>query len=338
MIDFILTLSVFSLSDNFDTILSVTDKFSKTIILILRCKIMTAKDWAIRLMNHLALLNWDLSWAILLNRDCKFTVTLWKELFHQLCINLLFSTAYHPQTDDSSEVTNQVTEVALCHWLITLKQSAEWSVILPHLQAALNNSTKYSLMNLSSNQILFEFQTHETLNLLWTDDSNIINIVKTNTYLTQSTTDQSHFNRIFSQVKLSNTSHPSKHVKLVILDQYRSAHIDVKNVIAFAALQMKFYYDKKHESLFFKVRDMINLHLHHSYTLPDLKTNKKLSQQFVDLIWILKHLEHLTYCLDISTSWKIHNIVSITHLEPIIDFHSRAKPQHHNQTSYQNSE
>ena len=153
----------------------------------------------------------------------------------------------------------------------------------------------------------------EILNLLWMNKSNIINIIETNAYPAQSTTDQSCFNVIKS---VKSSKHTLKWVKLIALDEYWSVHIDVKNVIVFAAMQMKQYYDSKHQPHFFNVEDMINLHLHQEYILSSLmKQNKKLSQQFVKSLQITERISHLTYCLDISVTWKIHNIVSVVHLE-----------------------
>jgi len=74
-IDFILTLSL-SKSDKYNTIILVTDKFSKAITLISDWDIITAEDWAIALLNHLALLNWDLFKTIISDWDCKFLVNL----------------------------------------------------------------------------------------------------------------------------------------------------------------------------------------------------------------------------------------------------------------------
>jgi len=74
-IDFILTLSL-SKSDKYNTIILVTDKFSKAITLISDWDIITAEDWAIALLNYLALLNWDLFKTIISDWDCKFLVNL----------------------------------------------------------------------------------------------------------------------------------------------------------------------------------------------------------------------------------------------------------------------
>lgn len=116
-------------------------------------------------------------------------------------------------------------------------------------------------------------------------------------------------------VSLKSTS---KCIKLIIMNQYRSAHIDTKNAIVFIIMQMKTYYDKKHQSHFFKVDDMINLWLHYEYILLSLvNQNKKLSQQFVNLLHVTKQIKKLVYHLNIFVSWQIHDVVFIVHLKLI---------------------
>ncbi len=104
-INFILALSLLK-PDKYNIIMLVTNKFSKVITLILSQDIITVKDWVITLLNYLALLNWDLPRAIILNWDCKFLMNLWKEVFKQLKIDLLYLSAYHSQIDNSSEAIN----------------------------------------------------------------------------------------------------------------------------------------------------------------------------------------------------------------------------------------
>lgn len=76
IINFILILLLLSSSDDYNTILSVTDKFSKTVIFISEWKIITAQNWVICLLDCLMLLNWDLLQVILSNKDHKFTAVL----------------------------------------------------------------------------------------------------------------------------------------------------------------------------------------------------------------------------------------------------------------------
>ncbi len=66
------------------------------------------------------------------------------------------------------------------------------------------------------------------------------------------------------------------------MNQYQSVHINVKDTIiyitiTYITITMKYYYNQKHKSLYFKMKDLINLHLHKDYTLLSLKKkNKKL--------------------------------------------------------------
>ncbi len=279
--------------------MSVTDKFSKAVTFIPGRKTMTAKDWAVQLLDRLALLNWGLPRAILSDRDRKFTAALWRAIFSQLKIELMFSTAYHPQTNGSSEATNQFTEIALRHWLTTLKRIDEWPTVLPRMQAALNNSTKGST-GLSPNQILFGFRTREALDLIRVDEPE---------------TDSVDIN----------------HAKqLTRLDDYRPAHIDAKDAIVYAALRMKDYYDSRHTPKFFRPNDMVNLRLHRGYSIPSLEgVNKKISQQFVGPLRILERVDRLAYRLELPEAWKIHNVISVAHLEPAYndDPYNRPRPE-----------
>ena len=67
--------------------------------------------------------------TIVLDRDIKFLTYFWKTLCAKLGIKLLFSMAYHPQTDSQTEVTN-CTLSALLRVLIK-KNIKEWEECLP---------------------------------------------------------------------------------------------------------------------------------------------------------------------------------------------------------------
>jgi len=54
---------------------------------------------------------------------------------------LLYSTAYHAQTNGQSERTNQTTEIVLRHYIANLSVVTKWPDTLPRMQGALNNST-----------------------------------------------------------------------------------------------------------------------------------------------------------------------------------------------------
>ncbi|KAK9175296.1 hypothetical protein WN944_027302 [Citrus x changshan-huyou] len=67
--------------------------------------------------------------SIVSNRDKVFTSTFWQSLFSLLNVNLLMSTAYHPQTDGQIEVVNKCLEQYLrC---MTGDRPKEWVKWLP---------------------------------------------------------------------------------------------------------------------------------------------------------------------------------------------------------------
>ncbi len=107
-----------------------------------------------------------------------------------------------------------------------------------------------------------------------------------------------------------------KSVILIMMNQYQSAYIDVKDAIIYITITMKYYYNWKHKSLYFKTEDLINLHLYKSYMLLSLKKkNKKLRQQFMSLLKVLNCVKKLIYWLKLLLSWCIHDVISVAHLK-----------------------
>ena len=62
--------------------------------------------------------------------------------------------------------------------------------------------------------------------------------------------------------------------QVAAIDEYRPAHIDAKDTIAFALLKMKEIYDARHQPLFFKEGDLVNLRLYRGYSIPAIKFKK----------------------------------------------------------------
>ena len=161
--DFILALPISGL-DRFNSILTVTDKFSKAKLLIPGRDNMTAKQWASRLLTYLKLCNWRIPKATISDRDAKFRSELWKELFTRLGVDLLVSTVYHPQTDSLSERTNQTVEIAL-RYLITADSDSLWHESLPALQSNFMNLV-VGTTELSPNEVLYGHAMRDEVNIL----------------------------------------------------------------------------------------------------------------------------------------------------------------------------
>ena len=155
---------IVGLPGKYDCLLTITDKFSRRVLLIPGYSTDSAAAWARRVITRLQAADWGIPEGIISDRDPKFTSEFWGEVFRMLGTALLTSTAWHPQTDGQSERTNQTVEIAL-RYLITGNPDILWWQALPSLQAQLNNSPN-AATGLSPNEIIYGFKVKEALSLL----------------------------------------------------------------------------------------------------------------------------------------------------------------------------
>ena len=127
-INFILTMSLFI--EHYNVIMFIIDKFTKRITLISKKNTYNAKNWAVVLIERLKIANWDYLKIIISDRNRKFLFELWKTIFVKFDVHLLYSTFYYSQTNDFSERTNQIAEIALRFYIHDLKNTAFWSKCL----------------------------------------------------------------------------------------------------------------------------------------------------------------------------------------------------------------
>ena len=296
-LDFILGL--LTSAEDYNTVMSVTDKFSKAVSFISEKTIWGGKEWAVQLLIRLDLLKWGLLNVIILNCNVKFVTDLWRAIFKHLHVDLFYSTAYHSQTDSASKVTNQQAEIALHYYLMIMNNLADWLKVLSQLQAASNN-TYWTLTCQTLNKVLYGFQLSEVLNLLQ------INIFTIQAEATESEHDSTTTVEAYSTDKECITEwarlwEAQKRDLLLTMTSYWLSHIDIKDTIAWAVMQVKHYYDVNHHLWFFAIRDKVLLQLHCEYKLSDI-TNRKLKQQFIRLFKITEQIEWLVYCLDLSSA------------------------------------
>ena len=165
---------VVALPGTFDSLLTVTCKFSRKLMLIPGKTTYTAVQWSDQLLDRLLLADWGIPRAIISDRDPKFLSEFWRAMFQKLNVSLLFSSAYHPQTDGLSERSNQTVEIAL-RYLTTEYPNQEWTTMLPALQASLNN-TPNSSTHRSPNEVVYGFKVREAMDVLGQEANAHINI------------------------------------------------------------------------------------------------------------------------------------------------------------------
>ncbi len=304
-LDFVLGLPVSS-PDGFDNVMSVTDKFSKAITLLPGKTTWDGKQWAEVLVERLSLLSWGIPAAIISDRDSKFTGQFWKAIFNALQVNLLFSAAWHPQTDGMSEATNQIVEIALRYHISHLSSIKLWPTTLAKLSFPLNNSLK-SATTKTPTEVLFGFRVRESLDLfrLRTDEPTILPALA---HEVQRLGDD-----ILSANPVTLTEEPNPS-----LSAQQLSHLDARDAISFAAMSMKAAYDSRHKPMFFDVGDKVFLSLRKGYRTPGVK-HIKFQEQRSGPFTILERIGKLAYRLELTPSMKIHDVVSVAQLEPAPD-------------------
>jgi transposase InsO family protein len=130
------------LSNGFDSILVVVDRFSKEVESIPCNKTTTALDTA-RLYLHNVWKNHGLPSSIVSDRGPQFASQVMRDLCKRLGIQLKLSTAFHPQTDGQTERMNRDLQQYLR--LFTAEKQDEWVDWLPLAQFSYNTKKQASI-------------------------------------------------------------------------------------------------------------------------------------------------------------------------------------------------
>ena len=125
-----------------DSVLVVTDRFTRRVRLIPTSSSVTAEDCAYLLLDHIVKLH-GLPDSIISDRDPKFTATVWASLWSALGTRLRMSTANHPQSDGSSEraIRSFLTVLSA----ILQDHGQDWLFYLPHVEIAINSALNQSI-------------------------------------------------------------------------------------------------------------------------------------------------------------------------------------------------
>ena len=161
--DFIVALPVSV--EGYDSLLTMTCKFSKRVLLVPGMSTWDASLWADAALAAWISHGWGIPAATISDRDSKFMSEFWNRIFGLLGTEILASTAWHPQTDGQSERTNQTVEVAMRFYLTTRIDASDWPLMLPYLQGSLNNAKNQST-GVSPNEILYGFNVRDPLGVL----------------------------------------------------------------------------------------------------------------------------------------------------------------------------
>jgi len=125
----------------FDTILSITDRLNSDICIVPTTANITADELAILFFDHWYCEN-GLPSNIVSNRDKIFTSHFRKALTKLTGVSLKMSSAYHPETDGSSERSNTTINQSICYYV--QRNQKGWVHALPHIRFCLMNTINAS--------------------------------------------------------------------------------------------------------------------------------------------------------------------------------------------------
>ena len=145
--------------EDFDSLLTVFCKFFKRVMIISKKFIYSAEKWVELAFDRFQLTDWEISAAIIFDRDFKFIFEFWRNLFKRFDVDLLTFTVYHAQTDEQSKRTNQTVRIAI-RFLITV--NIDIIFVLSCLQAQFNNFSNASTKR-SSNEIVYDFKMRKII-------------------------------------------------------------------------------------------------------------------------------------------------------------------------------
>lgn len=128
-----------------NALLVVCCRLTKMVHLIKTTTQVTAPEVAQLFFDNIVRLH-GIPVTIVSDRDTKFTSNFWRTLWSHLGTKLLFSTAYHPQTDGQTERANRTIQEYLRHYVG--EKQTEWDQFLTAAEFTYNNtvhsSTKYT--------------------------------------------------------------------------------------------------------------------------------------------------------------------------------------------------
>ncbi|MBW0495878.1 hypothetical protein O181_035593 [Austropuccinia psidii MF-1] len=125
------------LSNSFDSILFIVDRFSKMAVFIPTMSSITSLDLAHLFIKNISSKH-GLPSSIVSDRGSLFVSSFWRNLFQQLKISRDLSTSYQPETNAQTERLSQILEQYL-RMYVSYHQD-DWNTWLPLAQFSYNNS------------------------------------------------------------------------------------------------------------------------------------------------------------------------------------------------------
>ena len=262
----------------YDAVMTVTCKHSRAVRFIPGRKDFKAWQWAERFMDEIVYI-WGFPEVLITDRDKRFLGEFWSWLFTKAGCRGIATTAHHPAADGASERFNQTLEIML-RFYVDFEQG-NWKPALKRVAETLNNQ-KSATTGFSPHEIMYG--------------------KKTRTYI-----DLAKGDSIPGAAK--NPGAATMMERRILIGKQAQDAIYAANMASAA------YYNDKHEKPRFDT-GYAYISLKTGYTLPSI-IKKKLAMQRMGPFKVIEKVGRGNALrLELPPHYKIHDVISIVHLEP----------------------
>jgi hypothetical protein len=136
----------------YDTVMTVTDKYTKAVRFLPGRKDWSAAEWAKAVYEGVTLNGWGYPRTLISDRYRRFLSALWTSILELSGTRHITTTAYHPSADGQAERTNFALEVSL-RFFVNESQS-DWVTKLKVIEAQMNNTLSATTKH-APNEILY---------------------------------------------------------------------------------------------------------------------------------------------------------------------------------------
>jgi hypothetical protein len=275
----------------FNNILVVVDKLTKFVVLIPTTTRIDAKETASLIYNRIVC-RFGLPKEVITDRDSRWTSSFWKEICRQMNIRRGMSSAYHPQSDGQMEVMNQVLEIALRCYVGVDRD--DWDCYLNGFSLSYNN-TPHSATKYAPAFLLYGY--------LPRTNNNKFRLA--NDVIDRAPDHANHNPNFISDLDADHT--------ILELESHR---LRAKECLVESQALQKRNYNKGRIVPDIEVGDKILLNLKSlRLTEPGESLGKKLIQLYDGPFEVTEKLSNLSYRVKLPSSYRIHNVLNIAHLE-----------------------
>ena len=282
-------------SNEFDNILVVVDKLTKFALFIPTTSNINEIDTAKLFFKHIVS-QYGLPQQIITDRDSRWTGSFWKELCEHMNIRRSLTTAHHPQADGQTEIMNQILETALRSYVAPSRDN--WSELLDKFALAYNN-TPHSATGFPPSFLLYGYSPRSGSSYM-----------------------HENIEFVHREIEADSDGSKSKHHKdsnddtRTFLDEFETYRSQAKEALIFSQAAQRRNYNKGRLTAEFNEGDLVLINPHSLDLLKNEKgRGRKLQMKYDGPFEVSDKLSPITYRLRMPTSYGLHPVLNIAHLE-----------------------